>query len=223
MLLRKPRCWLLLLVLSLAACDRAPVAPTALVPTATVAAPRATIAATVSPVVSAVASGGSATPASPVVERGGGDAAIPCGDPMFGALIVRFLDAFDRGDQEALATFFTEQHADLGISQPGEEMLFHWYSVSDYFHRYSANGSDQVYARTRAAALAYFAMRHAQHEQFHLLGGAASAGQEIKLVRQADDLPTYDVTGKVEFACPGGTIVVWSMGPDQRNGTATPR
>ena len=221
MLLRKSRCWLLLSVLSLAACDRAPVAPTALVPTGMVAAPRSTIAAPVSPVVSAVASGGSATPASLVVE--GGDGAIPCGDPMFGALVVRFLDSFNRGDQEQLVAFFTEQHADLGSRHPGEEMLFHWYSVSDYFHRYSVNGSDQVYARTRAEALAYFAMRHAQHEQFHLHGGAASAGQEIKLVRQADDLPTYDVAGKVEFACPGGTIVVWRMGPDQRGGTATPR
>ena len=148
---------------------------------------------------------------------------MPCDDPIFGALVTRFLDAFNRGDQEQLAAFFTEQHADLSVSRPGEEMLFHWYSVSDYFHRYSVNGSDQVYARTRAEALAYFAMRHAQHEQFHLRGGAASAGQELKLVRQADDLPTYDVAGKAEFACPGGTIVVWSMGPDQRGGTATPR
>ena len=223
MLRRKSRCWPLMLMLALTACDLVPAAPTVLVPTATVAAPLATVAVTALPTTSPVARGDPATPASPIVAGGGDDAPAPCGDPTFGTLMARFLDAFNRGDQEELATFFTERHADLGISQPGEEMLFHWYSVSDPFHRYAANGADQVYARTRAEALAYFAMRHAQHEHLQLRGGAASAGQLVRLVRQADDLPTYDAGAKAEFACPGGTIVVWSMGPDQSGGTATPR
>lgn len=218
----RARYWPLLLAVALAACAPTPAVPTALVPTATVVAPRNTVAVTVPRVPSPVVGGTPASSSSPMAVVGG-DAAVPCGDPAFGALVARFLDAINRGDQEQLATFFTEHHADLGSSRQGEEMLFHWYSVSDYFHRYSASDSDQVYARTRAEALAYFAMRHAQHEQFHLRGGAASAGQEIKLVRQADDLPTHDVAGKAEFACPGGTIVVWSVGPDQRVGTATPR
>lgn len=128
------------------------------------------------------------------------------------ALLARFLDAFDRSDTAALAAFLTARHADLGVSRPGEEGLLHWYAV---------DGPAPVDARTRAEALDYFAARHARREHLRL-GEVQYAEYErdgivgitFALTRQADDLAAHRVLGKAAFACAGGTIVQWAMGPE---------
>lgn len=98
---------------------------------------------------------------------------------------------------------------------PGEEGLLHWYSV---------DGPAPVHARTRPEALDYFAARHARHEGLRLLTVQYAAAERddnvgitYTLARQADDVPAHEVLGKAVFACAGGAIVKWAMGPGPYN------
>jgi hypothetical protein len=121
--------------------------------------------------------------------------------------LLRFFDAFNRGDQPQLARFF--------------EPTFEWYSVTG-----GADGqADHFTTGSRDALLAYFAKRHERRERLRLralvVGGSwGSAGVTYTLTRDADDLapwlggPERAAAGKGELRCPGRQIFVWSMGMD---------
>lgn len=161
------------------------------------------------------ASGGSsATPAAEiVVTQDDPTSPAGCSPRQVAELIMRFLDAFNRGDQVQLATFFGAD--------------FQWYSMTegsttdknDYRHFVAYNRDD---------LMSYFVRRHAQHERSQLLTvdvghGEDSTGRSFvnigySLTRTADDLrpgwggPEKLVVGKGAINCKDQTIFVWSMG-----------
>ena len=141
------------------------------------------------------------------------DSTLPaeCSPHQVAELIVRFFDAFNRGDQEQLAGFFGSD--------------FMWYSVTEH----SADRAEYRHFVTynRDELPRYFAQRHEQHEHLRLLklgvgqGGdprGLTVGIAYLLTRQADDLkpgfggPERLAGGKGAINCKEQTIYVWSMG-----------
>lgn len=116
----------------------------------------------------------------------------------------RFTHALASGDGLALDAVFT-----------GPE-LFQWYSSDAPGERIKQQ------ARDRSTLMRYFAQRQRVHEQmvvtsFRFNGNAASFGNfEVRLTRQADDLPPTPYQAKGAATCSGrtATIAVWSMARD---------
>ena len=130
-----------------------------------------------------------------------------CTAAQVARLIVDFLDAYNRGDQDQLAQSFS-----FGSS-------FKWYSDS-----YRLNGRRQhVAAYTQQDLLAYFSSRHQQDEHLQLLmvdvaGPSWHGGVDIVYVlrRTADDIAFSAgqgifVQGKGAIDCKQRKIFVWSM------------
>jgi hypothetical protein len=156
-------------------------------------------------------------------------AAPRCRPGAVGGLVLTFLDAFNRGDLEAL---------DRLVAPDGERRLdFKWYSLneSDEGVRRPPRTNVAVYAR--ADFLAYAAQRHRSNEGLTLVFMRSSTpqsdGREVGIVfivrREADDLPDRLggrerlATGKGAFDCSEGRMVVWSMGMHMAApGAATP-
>jgi len=148
-----------------------------------------------------------------------------CDNAALTALVTRFLDAYNAGDQARLLAFFPVRDATRGLLVPGE---------TTYFQRYwdvrkpSLRDEDGFAAYARAELPTYWAQRHAQHERLRLRRFQAcdrawtgNVGFTFELTRQADDLPLHAVLGKGEIDSDQSTIVLWSMGP-QEQPAATP-
>lgn len=149
-------------------------------------------------------SGGANAPATPAVQVEILNAdALPlpsgCGDPeRFVRLILDFLDAFNRGDQQRLNRFFVADR-------------FEWYAVTEK----SGGG---FMADETAELPAYFRERHDRHERLALQRLAINKSWnpdrvafDYVLTREADDFRRRTVAGKGEVYCPARTIFVWSM------------
>ncbi len=219
---------LVLLVVFLAACGGH--SPPAAVPGSATLTPAVTAPAT--PVNSAAETRASTTTPAPVnVATNTPDLHTPptpaCSREEVTRLVERFLDAFNRGDQDQLARFFGPR--------------FEWYSVSDrgresgdrHFLAYNPNGGLRLGAFPEGLEvtvghqdllLPYFAERHAHGERLELrkLGSSYEAGRNIAhitytLTRTAEDLelrlgkPERETLGKGAVDCTDQTIMVWSM------------
>lgn len=137
-----------------------------------------------------------------------------CNAEAVTGLITRFFDAFNRGDQTALARFFPAQAA--GAMSNGQRTQFQWYSVTEGNPQ---AGGNNFTARNLDELLAYFARRHGQHERLELrslqINGRGWHGGidfQYALTRAANDLPARVVEGKGSINCDDQTIFVWSMG-----------
>ncbi len=221
MLRRHARQWVIIAIgLLLAACAPAGGAPT-VAPTVSVANSAATRpAATRPPTISATARVtrlAIAPSATPSTDDAG------CNIPVVTDVVARFLDAYNAGDQARLLAFFPARAATRGHLVPGEET---------YFQRYwdvrkpTQRDEDGFAAYARDELPPYWAQRHAQHERLQLLrfqecglDGNGTVGFVFKLARQADDLAPHRVLGKAEIDGDRGTIVLWSMGPQEQPAT----
>lgn len=202
-------------VLALAGCGGA--TPTAVTPRATSPTPVATLA-----------------PRSPSPPRptSGTVGATNCDSDAVEQRIRQFIDAFNRGDQTALARFFGPD--------------FQWYSVTEgdptvggrHFLAYNPQGGlvvsgpppgERVTVGHQEILLPYFAARHAHGERLQIRHLAIDVRSDrhpadftYELTREADDLPPglggpeRIVKGKGAIRCPDGTSVVWSMGMAQQ-------
>jgi|SRR5579884_708007 len=164
-----------------------------------------------------------ATPAAGVdarLRQGSGPLPAGCSLPAVTATMLAFVDAFNRGDQAALARFFpAKARTGLPLGNPTPDAVtgeypFEWYSVAG-----PPGGFNPGFAaHDRAELLAYFAARHAQHERIRLLRlevsdtRAGDAGMLFDVERSADDIPTYVAGAKGEMNCPARTIYVVGMG-----------
>lgn len=131
-----------------------------------------------------------------------------CSPREVAEVLLRFFDAFNRGDQQGLTRFFDPE--------------FEWYSVTA-----ASSGNDRgshFVTANRDALLAYFARRHEQHERLRLRalrvsGASWHGGVDFNYVlwRDAEDLaPELGgaeriAEGKGAIGCPGQKIFVWSM------------
>jgi hypothetical protein len=136
------------------------------------------------------------TPATPAKNKG-------CTPAQTRALIIRFVNAFNRGDAPTLNKVWDSQD------------WFEWYSVSrDPGKRLGDE------ATRRSTLLPYFAARHAQHERLvltslQIMGYSwGYRGFQYKLLRSADDLTTGPAAyeGKGASSCVTGRLDKWSMG-----------
>lgn len=136
------------------------------------------------------------TPATPAKNKG-------CTPTQTRALIIRFVNAFNRGDARTLNQVWDSKE------------WFKWYSVgTEPGKRVNAE------AYRRDTLLRYFAARHKMHERLVLTSvqinayGYGYRNFQYKLKRSADDLPggpaAYE--GKGASSCVTGRIDVWSMG-----------
>ena len=123
------------------------------------------------------------------------------------ALVLRFVDAFNRGDLGALDDIFAR------------EPDFEWYSTDAPGERFTPVAND------RLSLVPYFAARHALGEQFTLRsfrfnGNTARplrpyGNFEYGLTREAEDLPPAPYYGQGAAFCyrnRSDVIFVWSMG-----------
>ncbi len=126
-------------------------------------------------------------------------------------IVTAFIDAFNRGDQAALARAFSAQAARRWFVEPGK---FQWYSIGSG----PGNPIAGFVAWTREELLPDLAERHARHERFRLLqievAGSWHPGVDVvyDIERRADDVPVHVAGGKGALDCENRTIFVWSMG-----------
>ncbi|MEX2646820.1 MAG: hypothetical protein WD249_11210 [Gaiellaceae bacterium] len=136
-------------------------------------------------------------------------AALPSGcTPREAAeLLVRFADAVNAGDMEALQRAVAIEEGDHGVLRP--QPHFRWYSVNE----------TTVY--DIGDLWPYFAARQRQNERWEVVGvdvGSSSipgaAGITYLIRRQADDVPPSAgefAFGKGKLDCAAQRIFVWSM------------
>jgi hypothetical protein len=126
------------------------------------------------------------------------------GSPSTGCLptrvaegVQRYLDAFNRGDQEALNALF--QRSVLFTAQNPPPVGF-----------FRSGGQEQL--------LEYFAQRHRQHETLELTAlhiqymPSGEAGLAPKMNQRSDDLTARVITAKGTFDCADGAIIAWNQG-----------
>ncbi len=130
-----------------------------------------------------------------------------CAQAHVADLVTDFLDAFNRGDQAALAAFFPAGAAEPGVAEPG---TFRWFHAPVPGGRFMTDHRDEL--------LAWFAVRHERHERLELLRLEVTPGWHPEvyvrydIARQADDLPAHVAGGSGSVLCAERTIFVWSMG-----------
>ncbi len=128
---------------------------------------------------------------------------VGCDRAQTRALVIRFVNGFNRGDARTLNKVW------------GSKDWFKWYSVSN-----DPGKRIEGESMRRDTLLSYFAARHAQRERLTLRTlqiGAYSIGNRdftYSLWRNADDLPDGPVVydGKGASSCVVGRLIVWSMG-----------
>jgi hypothetical protein len=127
----------------------------------------------------------------------------PCSTNDVRQIVVRFIDAFNRGDIAQLDQLVSDQ-------------LFSWYSTDAPGERFNADAKD------RSTLMAYFAERHKQHEHLALKSldvtftNDRAGGFVFSITRRADDglAPTrYGGKGEVQCAIRPISLAVWSMAP----------
>jgi hypothetical protein len=155
------------------------------------------------------------------------DTSLPdgCHPRQIAELVIDFVDAFNRGDQERLSRIFFISE---GPSPPdfSEERYYpwSWYSVSEV----GAGGriEDGFVTYDQGELLRYFAERHSQGERLELikvsstqaglLGEEGNVGIVYILTRDAEDLdpglggPARIAFGKGAINCESQRIFVWS-------------
>jgi hypothetical protein len=144
-----------------------------------------------------------------IVTRDNGDLPPDCGPRAVAAILLRFVDSWNYGDQAELAQLIA---ARSGIRGEG----FQWYSVTEGDPR---NGGRYFVTYRPEGVLEYAAERHVHGERLRIMavdvGGGGNLG--FSLARQADDpepgLETF-AQGKGVVDCDTGRIRVWSMGLD---------
>ncbi len=145
-----------------------------------------------------------------------------CGPEEVAKIVTGFLDAFNQGNRDELGHFFGENFQWYSVSEHDTQtgqLIRHVVYIADEFNR-----QDETARRLRneeiKRLLDYFAERHDQHEQMHLLEVAAAGGggdMFYKIRRRADDLaaelwgPDFFARGKGFVNCQNQTIDVWSM------------
>jgi hypothetical protein len=133
-----------------------------------------------------------------------------------------FLDAFNRGDMQALDEIWTsEDSPGRPVGSPGREFI--WYSVTEGGSIRTGPWRDRsVYDRPEL--LAYFAERHRQNERMSLVAvrvvrarASWAAGIHFVVRRSADDLPPglggrqRIAGGKGQIDCERHRIQLWTM------------
>jgi hypothetical protein len=136
-------------------------------------------------------------------------------------LIVRFLAAFNRGDQAALVGLFPAEGTRSNTMNPEQ---LQWYSVVEGYPP-----TRSFVAHDRETLLRYFAERHAHGERLSLLSLQVSTGYRndayvgFEIARFADDLSASGegvpnsgadelvAGGKGAINCGKGTIYMWGM------------
>jgi hypothetical protein len=191
-------------------------------------------------------SGGDSRPAEPMTEGGAGvaegeahgsatkvivtsdDPSLPdgCRPRQIAELVIDFIDAFNRGDQERLSRLFfiSEGPSPPDFSAEGY-YPWSWYSVSEV----GTEGriEDGFVTYDQREMLRYFAERHSQGEhlelikvsatQAGLLGEEGNVGIVYVLTRKAEDLepglggPARIAFGKGAINCESRRIFAWSM------------
>jgi hypothetical protein len=142
-----------------------------------------------------------------IVTRHNGNLPPDCGPRAVAGLVLRFLNAWNHGDQTQLAELIAERS---GV----REESFQWYSVTEGDP--GKEGRNFVTYRPEGV-LEYAAERYAQQEQLQLLAVDVGSGGNFgfTLLRKADDLqPELGALarGKGAVDCAAGRIRVWSMG-----------
>jgi hypothetical protein len=143
------------------------------------------------------------------------------------AILNGFIDAFNRGDQAALATYLAEDTVGPTMAMGGD---FAWFSVSGAPGSFNPGGGGD----TPGQALAYFAERHRHGERMQLLQLELGTtwwengiGMTFDVARDADDIPAHIAGGKGAIDCARRKITLWSLGdrpvlPDSSFGTPIP-
>jgi hypothetical protein len=156
------------------------------------------------------------------------DASLPdgCRPRQIAGLVIDFMDAFNRGDQERLSRIFfiSEGPSPPDFSEEGY-YPWSWYSMSEV----GAGGriEDGFVTYDQGELLRYFAERHSQGERLELikvsstqtglLGEEGNVGIVYVLTRDAEDLepglggPARIAIGKGAINCESQRIFVWSM------------
>ena len=126
-----------------------------------------------------------------------------CAPSRAAGIVVRFIDAFNAGDQTSLESLFTATPT-VGAMNPPPRSYFISTSVPQL--------------------LEYFAERHRQHEklrmpELHLYYGAPRVGLGPTVERSADDIVTESAITKGELDCASGKIDRflfggWGRSPD---------
>ena len=154
---------------------------------------------------------------------------VGCSPAEVETFLIRFLAAFNRGDQAALPAFFPTSVMGRG-AHDFNGVAFVWYSMTDQ----RLDGSKRHFVAYELPALwEYLAERHAQHETLRLASLAVSQQDTftvniaLNLYRTADDLlpdagfPSGQATGKAVMNCRDQTLRVISLGQG-RDVPATP-
>jgi hypothetical protein len=127
----------------------------------------------------------------------------PCSTNDVRQVVVRFIDAFNRGDIAQLDQLVYQPFSLYATNAPGERL------------NAQANDRDNL--------MAYFAGRHQQHEQLALISmdltysNSSKAGFWFRVMRSADDgLPPtrYGGKGGVQCATVPISLTVWAMSPE---------
>lgn len=169
----------------------------------------------------------SSTSAATAVTRQASPTVADCSRETVEQMVLDFVAAFNRGDQQQLARFFPERAlATPSVIPIGEETAFRYYRIGHF-----ADGRYvQDFIATRPAeALAYFAERHRQRERLQLRVLSLGIGPDehgimsisFAFLRYADDIPEQAVTGKGSIDCPNRTILHWGL--VVMEGQSTPR
>jgi hypothetical protein len=178
----------------------------------------------------AVSTSAAGTDEQIVVTRDSGSLPSGCTPRETAELLVRFTEAVNAGDTEALDRLFTiEDPPGRAVERPLP--FFRWYSVTE------GRVGDRPWRHTvfydRADVFPYFTARHRQSERWELIAvdvGPAgwipgAAGITYWIRRDAGDLPpslTRLAIGKGDIDCAAQRIFVWSMGQDDQNRVGTP-
>jgi hypothetical protein len=156
------------------------------------------------------------------------DASLPdgCHPRQLAGLVIDFIDAFNRGDQERLSRlFFISEGPSPPDFSEGRYYPWSWFSVSEVGEGGRIENGFVTY--DQGDLLRYFAERHRHGEslglvkvsstQAGLLGEENNVGIVYVLTRDAEDLepglggPARIASGKGAINCQSQRIFVWSM------------
>lgn len=153
---------------------------------------------------------------------------IGCDETKIRGVVAAFIAAFNRGDQDGLTRVFPVRGSDGDHPWSGDPNQLRWFTL---VRANPSKGIDALNLYTRETLLAYFAERHAQHEQIRVLelvvnqtaGGPGAPAINFLITRMADDLPESTFGGKGGVSCAHSVIYLWSQGgPFVNSATPTP-